>query len=93
MKWLILPERNNRTIKSKRVLETGGNVAEINTAQALETEGMKYCGVHGKFSFAAALKAQSLETLISFSVSESGRRYMPGKTAWVFGVISRDLVS
>lgn len=53
---------------------------------------MKCCGVHGKFSFAAAVKAQSLE-LISFSVSELGRRYMPGKMAWAFGVISRDLVS
>lgn len=54
---------------------------------------MKYCGVHGKFSFVAAPKAQAVETLISFSVSESGRRYMPGKTAWGFGVISRDLLS
>ena len=37
MKWLILSERKNGTVKSKRVLETRGNVAEINRAQDLET--------------------------------------------------------
>ena len=41
MKWLILSERNNGTIKSKRVLETRGNVAEINIAQDLETFKLK----------------------------------------------------
>lgn len=37
MKWLILSERKNGTVKSKTVLETRGNVAEINREQDLET--------------------------------------------------------
>ena len=95
MKWLILSERNNGTIKSKKVLEKRGNVAEINTAQDLETFKLR---VWNTVEFMGSLalqqpRKQSLETLISFSVSESDRRYMPGKTAWGFGVISRDLVS
>lgn len=37
MKWLILSEKKDGTVKSKRVLETRGNVAEIIRAQDLET--------------------------------------------------------
>lgn len=86
MKWLILSERKNGTVKkSKTVLETRGNVAEINRAQGsrnFQTEGMKYCGVHGKFNCSSpkSTGCRNVNLIFCFRIRE--RRYMPGKTAW-----------